>query len=218
MKDSMHLVFLGPPGAGKGTLADLFEERKGWQHISTGDLLREEVKKGTPLGKSAKKYMDKGLLVPDKLVVDVLRKNLDTSRGFILDGFPRNRHQAESLDESGIDIDLAIEFKVSLTTIIERLAGRRICRKCGKIYHLKNHPPKKEGRCDECGGVLYQREDDKEEVIRKRMEIYEKEAEEVSGYYREKGRLREISAEGKREEIFSRIEEAIREYGAGKKT
>ncbi len=207
------LVFLGPPGAGKGTLADMFEERKGWKHLSTGDLLREEVKKKSELGLKAKEYMDKGLLVPDELVVELLKNHLDASKGFILDGFPRNLRQAQILEKEGIEVDLAINFKVSAETIIFRLSGRRICSRCGRIYHLINIPPKKEGICDECGSPLYQREDDKEEVIRKRLEVYEKEIAEVLKFYKERNKLKEISAEGQAEEIYKRIEKVIVEYG-----
>ena len=213
----MKLILLGPPGAGKGTLAEMLEERKGLSHISTGDLLRKEVKENTSLGKEAKRFMDKGLLVPDTLVVDVLKKNLNLGRGFVLDGFPRNINQAEMLEENGIDIDLAINLRVRDSTIISRLSGRRICSKCGKIYHLVNMPPKKRGICDICGGVLFQREDDKEDVIRRRLEIYRKENEGVIGYYADRLKLKEVDANAEAEETYKRLIEVIGEDGKERK-
>jgi len=213
----MKLILLGPPGAGKGTLAEMLEERKGLSHISTGDLLRKEVKENTSLGKEAKRFMDKGLLVPDTLVVDVLKKNLNLGRGFVLDGFPRNINQAEMLEENGIDIDLAINLRVRDSTVISRLSGRRICSKCGKIYHLVNMPPQKRGICDICGGVLFQREDDKEDVIRRRLEVYRKENEGVIGYYADRLKLKEVDANAEAEETYKRLIEVIGEDGKERK-
>ena len=213
----MKLILLGPPGAGKGTLAEMLEERKGLSHISTGDLLRKEVKENTSLGKEAKRFMEKGLLVPDALVVEVLKKNLNLDRGFVLDGFPRNINQAEMLEENGIDIDLAINLRVRDSTVISRLSGRRICSKCGKIYHLVNMPPQKRGICDICGGVLFQREDDKEDVIRRRLEIYRKENEGVIGYYADRLKLKEVDANAEAEETYKRLIEVIGEDGKERK-
>ncbi len=213
----MKIILLGPPGAGKGTLAKLLEERKGFSHISTGDLLRKEVKENTALGAKAKKFMEKGLLVPDSLVVEVLKKNLNPNGSFVLDGFPRNISQAKMLEENNIDADTAISLKVKDAIVISRLSGRRICSKCGKIYHLVNMPPKKEGVCDVCGGALFQREDDREEVIKKRLEVYRKESEELIGYYAERSKLKEVDANAEAEETYRKLIEVLGEDGKKRK-
>ncbi|NOZ63336.1 MAG: adenylate kinase [Caldiserica bacterium] len=209
----MRIILLGAPGAGKGTLAEMLEERKGLSHISTGDLLRKEVKENTALGKEARKFMDKGLLVPDALVVEVLKKNLNSDSGFVLDGFPRNINQAKMLEENDIDVDTVISLRVKDAIIISRLSGRRICSKCGKIYHLVNMPPKKEGVCDVCGGALFQREDDREEVIKKRLEIYRKESEELIDYYAKRSKLKEVDANAEAEDTYGKLIEVLEEDG-----
>ncbi len=193
----MKIVMLGPPGSGKGTYSSRLSKKLGIPHISTGDLLREEVSKGSDLGKKAKEYMDKGELVPNEIVLEILKQRLqqpDCEKGFILDGFPRNLEQAKIL-ETITKIDLVIYLDVPDEIIIERLSNRRICKKCGAIYNLKTMPPKVPGKCDICGGELYQREDDKPEVVKRRLETYRKETTPLIQYYREKGILSEFKVE-----------------------
>ncbi|HEX32524.1 MAG TPA: nucleoside monophosphate kinase, partial [Candidatus Acetothermia bacterium] len=161
------IILLGPPGAGKGTQAKLLAAKNGLAHLSTGDILRDEVARGTDLGKKAKEYMDRGDLVPDQLIIDMIRGRLDESAGFILDGFPRTVTQAEALEKIVV-MDIAINIALSREDVIKRLSSRRVCRKCGKIYNLLYNPPAVDGVCDECGGELYQRDDDKREVIENR--------------------------------------------------
>ncbi|HZX45085.1 MAG TPA: adenylate kinase [Candidatus Nanoarchaeia archaeon] len=193
----MNLVFLGPPGVGKGTVAKDVVKVKGIPQISTGDLLRAAVKKGTSIGKKAKRYMDEGKLVPDDLVIGLLKDRIlegDCGDGFILDGFPRTIPQAEALEQD-IEIDKVINFKASDEMIILRTSGRRVCRNCGAIYHIKNIPPKVPGKCDKCGGELYQREDDNEETVKKRLEVYRQETAPLIEYYRKKGLLIDVETE-----------------------
>ncbi|RLA81911.1 MAG: adenylate kinase [Deltaproteobacteria bacterium] len=212
----MNLIFLGPPGSGKGTQAKMLVDKYGIPQISTGDILREAVKEGTPLGKEAKKYMDEGKLVPDEVVVGIVRERLkepDCTKGFILDGFPRTIPQAEALDktlqEMGKGIDHVLSLEVDREELVRRLSGRRTCKKCGAMYHIIFDPPKKDGVCDRCGGELYQRDDDKEETIRERLRVYEEQTAPLIEYYRKKGLLRPIDGVGKIEEIFARIRETI---------
>jgi len=192
----VNLVLLGPPGVGKGTYAKELSKKLGIPHISTGDIFREEVKKRSPLGLKVKEYLDKGLLVPDEIVNEVVRQRLskeDCKKGFILDGYPRTLAQAKALDAM-TKIDAALYFTAPKEVIIERVSGRRICPKCGAIYHIKNIPPKKPGICDVCGTPLIQREDDKPEVVEKRLKVYEETMKPVIDYYREKGLLIEVDA------------------------
>jgi adenylate kinase len=198
----MRVVFLGPPGAGKGTVAKLLSRRHALPHISTGDLLRAHIREKTGLGKKAASYVEAGKLVPDDLVIEMMRERLleaDASRGFILDGFPRTEGQAQALgamlQEEGMALDHALNFEVTDETILRRLAGRRTCERCGEIYHVTNIPPKREGRCDRCEGTLIQREDDKAETILKRLEVYRKETAPVIGYYGKEGLLRSVSGD-----------------------
>lgn len=198
----MRMVFLGPPGAGKGTQAVMFSERLGMLHLSTGDILRENVKKGTAIGKKAKSFMEKGDLVPDDIVIEMMLETIktgDKAKGFILDGFPRTLYQAEKLDAAlgrlSMPIDMVIYFKTSMDIVIFRLTGRRLCRDCGANYHVINMPPKKEGICDKCGGELYRRKDDNEDTIKKRLEVYDDQTEGLIGYYGKKGILKEISGD-----------------------
>jgi adenylate kinase len=198
----MNLILLGPPGAGKGTQAKVLSQKFNTPHISTGDMLRETVSKGTPLGREAKGYMLKGELVPDSLVVEIVKETLLTEKvknGFILDGFPRTLQQAKILDRTleNIDkkLDMVLYFKTSLETSIGRLSGRRVCKKCGANFHIKNIPPKKEGVCDYCGGELYQRKDDQEETVKRRWSVYNEETTPLITYYRRKGILREVSGD-----------------------
>lgn len=208
----MRLVFLGPPGAGKGTQAKVISERFGTPHISTGDILREAVGNNTPVGKQAKGYMDKGELVPDgiviKIVVDRLSK-ADVKRGFILDGFPRTKNQAVSLeaelDKIGLGIDNVIYFDTSEETSIARLTGRRVCRSCGMNYHIVNMRPKKDNVCDACGSELYQRDDDRVETVKNRLKVYRRQTEDLIDYYKSRGILEEVSGELNVEEVFNKL-------------
>lgn len=193
----MNLIFLGPPGVGKGTIAKEIVKEKGIPQISTGDLLREAVKEGSMLGKKAKEFMDAGKLVPDDLVINLLKGRIqkdDCEDGFILDGFPRTIPQAEAL-EGEVQIDKVLNFKAKDKTVISRISGRRTCKKCNAIYHVKNIPPKVKGICDKCGGELYQRDDDKEETVKKRLETYKKQTEPLIEYYKEKDILVDIETE-----------------------
>lgn len=200
----MRIVVLGPPGAGKGTQAEMLERELGLKHLSTGDILREEVRKGTELGKRAEKYMKSGELVPDDLIVEMMEKEISKYDNFVLDGFPRNLKQAEALDKM-CRIDKVILLEVPDEVILERLSLRRSCPKCNRVYHLKYNPPKEDEICDYCGAKLYQRDDDKEEVIKKRLEVYRKETEPIAKFYREKGILVKVNGSKSIEEIFSDI-------------
>ncbi|MBM3250134.1 MAG: adenylate kinase [Candidatus Omnitrophica bacterium] len=198
----MRMVLLGPPGAGKGTQAIRLAERLKLPHISTGDLLRENVKNNTDLGKEAKGYMEKGLLVPDELVAKMLAMRFrqpDTKKGFILDGYPRNLAQAQTLDDllNGVKmaLDLVAYLDSSEAVIIQRLSGRRVCSGCGANFHVKNMPPKAEGICDNCGANLYQRSDDNEETVMVRLQVYQKEAASLIKYYQDQRRLARFNAD-----------------------
>ncbi|MFH1655560.1 MAG: adenylate kinase [Candidatus Omnitrophota bacterium] len=199
----MKLILLGPPGAGKGTQAKILNEGLKIPHISTGDMLREEVKNQTELGKEVKKIMDSGALVPDNLINKVIEDRLgrdDTKKGFILDGFPRTEAQAITLDEilkknSSGGIDLVLYFDATLKIIIERLSGRLVCRNCGVNFHKKNVPPKKDMICDFCNGQLYQRDDDKEDTVKNRIKVYEEKISPLIDYYQKQNKVRKINAD-----------------------
>ena len=205
----MRLVLLGPPGAGKGTQSVVLSREYKIPHISTGDILRESVKAGLPLGLKAKAFMDKGALVPDEIVTGIVAERLkepDTRKGFILDGFPRTVNQALALDAAlkkiGSGIDMAIYFETSSRVAIERLSGRRVCKSCGFNYHVKNIPPKIEGVCDKCGGELFQRPDDKEATVLNRLKVYEAETKPLIEYYIKKGILKKVSGDLGVEDLF----------------
>lgn len=211
----MRLVFLGPPGIGKGTYASAISRLFGIPHISTGDIFREEIRKGTELGRLVKQYVERGELVPDDIVIEVVKRRLsqeDCRRGFILDGFPRTLRQAEALDQI-TRIDLVLNFVAPDEVIIDRLAGRRICRRCGAIYHIKYMPPKEPGKCDRCGGELYQREDDKPEVIRHRLELYRQQFAPIIEYYRRKGILEDVDASEHADKVIPRILQVLKRRG-----
>ena len=215
----MQLVLFGPPGAGKGTQATFLSGELNIPHISTGDILRENVKNGTALGKKAKAYMDKGELVPDKILIDLIKERLqkpDTRKGFILDGFPRTIPQAEALDEILEDInkrlDVVINVDVAAGELVRRLSGRWSCKSCGAPYNLKTKPPKVAGICDICGGELYQRDDDKEAAINNRIAVYKKQTEPVLDYYKKKGLLANIDGEREIDEVTSDIRKALKKF------
>jgi len=198
----MRIIFLGPPGAGKGTHAKLLTEHYHIPHISTGDILREASRNGSPLGQKVNAFMREGRLVPDAIVTEIVAERLkqkDAKEGFILDGFPRNRSQAESLDEllstAGLAADLVIYFDTPEETLVRRLAGRLVCKRCGANYHLVNIPPKVQGVCDLCRGFLTQREDDREETVRKRLLVYQDETAGLVDYYKQSKKLRVVSGD-----------------------
>ena len=212
----MNIILLGGPGAGKGTQAKLIVEKYGIPQISTGDMLREAVKQGTELGKKAKEYMDKGELVPDEIVIGIVKERLkqpDCEKGFILDGFPRTIAQAEALDkmleELGKKIDAVINIHVPEEEIIKRIVNRRTCKKCGAIYHLIYSPPKEPNKCDKCGGELYQRDDDKEETVRERLRVYREQTEPLIEYYKKKGILYNVDGTKDINGVFEEIKSIL---------
>ncbi len=188
----MNLIFLGAPGAGKGTQAEMVCEKLGIPAVSTGNMLREAVKNGTAAGLAAKEYMDRGDLVPDEIVVGILKDRIaqdDAKNGFILDGFPRTVAQAETLDKMGVRIDKVVEIYVPDDKICARMSGRRVCENCGASYHLEYKPTKTEGVCDSCGGKVVQRIDDKPETVLSRLATYHEKTAPLKGYYESKGKL-----------------------------
>ncbi len=201
-----NLVFLGPPGAGKGTQAKRLSQEMGLLHISTGDLLREAVRKETDLGKKAKEYMEKGELVPDDLIIALIEEVMPAGGGVIFDGFPRTIAQAEALDRmlsgKGLDLSKVIFFDVEDNLVVERLSGRRVCPSCGEVYHIKYNPPKEDDVCDRCGTKLIQRKDDKEEVVRNRLSVYREQTQPLIDYYKQKGILVRLDAGRDIEEIY----------------
>jgi adenylate kinase len=213
----MRMIFLGPPGIGKGTHAEIVSRRYGVPKVSTGEIMREEVKKGTDLGNEVRSYMDSGDLVPDELVIDIIKKRIredDCIKGFILDGFPRTVTQADELEDI-TKIDLVLNLTAPHRVIIERITGRLTCRKCGAAYHKKNIPPKKQGECDICGGELYHREDQNKEAVEKRLEMYENRTKPLVEYYRKRGILVEVNVEGDKERVSKKIDKAINGFVSG---
>jgi adenylate kinase len=198
----VNILFMGPPGAGKGTQAERIAGKFGVPHISTGDVFRLAMKEGTPLGQKAKEYVDQGLYVPDEVTNGIVRDRLaepDCERGFLLDGFPRTLAQAQALDQMladmGRKIDHVINLKVDRSLLLARLTGRRICKSCGATYHVLFNPSKQEGICDKCGGELYQRSDDTEEKVGTRLDEYTSKTAPLLTYYGNKGLLREVDGE-----------------------
>ena len=212
----MRIVLLGAPGAGKGTQAKKLIEKYGMPQISTGDLLRAAVSAGSPLGKEAKSYMDKGELVPDRVVLGMVEERLkqdDCKKGYILDGFPRNTAQAEALDKMlaslNMQLTAALSVDVPFEDLMKRLTGRRTCKACGQMYNMYFKPPAKEGVCDKCSGELFQRDDDKEATIKKRLEVYNAQTAPLIDYYGKKGIVKTVSGTGSIDDIFKKVTEAL---------
>lgn len=212
----MNIILLGPPGAGKGTQSKTLAKRLNLPHISTGDLLRQNVAADTDLGRQAKGYMNKGELVPDELVAGMLDNRFsqaDIKNGFILDGYPRNQAQAQNLDKilknKEAQIDFVIYLDTSVPVIIQRLSGRLVCKQCGANFHKTNMPPKVALKCDHCSGVLYQRCDDKEETIHNRLEVYRKEVASLIGYYEKASRLYRLAADEEAGIVLDKIVDLI---------
>ena len=213
----MRLVFLGPPGAGKGTQAVRYAKESTLPHVSTGDMLRDAVAKGTAAGKKAKPIMEAGGLVSDDIVLACVEERLgtDAKAGFILDGYPRNVQQAKDLEtvlaRHGMSLDGVVNFDLKIETIVPRMAGRRSCPKDGAVYHVTGNPPKKAaGKCDLCGGDLVQRADDKEEVVRERMKTYAQKTEPLIQHYAEKGLIITVDADGGVEQVYKRLSDALK--------
>ena len=211
----MRVVLVGPPGSGKGTQGGLLERELSVPHISSGELLRESAAAGTPEGRQAKEFMDRGQLVPDELVIELIKSRVarpDCRRGFVLDGFPRNPAQADKLQEvlrdNGVDHVIALE--VPTQVIVGRLSGRRTCRQCGTLFHTAFNPPKVEGRCDACGGELFIRDDDQETTVRERLAVYHRQTEPMMGYYDARGLLRRVNGEANTRQVTDRILAVVR--------
>jgi adenylate kinase len=216
----MYVILLGAPGAGKGTQAVMMAEKTGLVQVASGDLFRKALAEQTELGKKAKTYMDQGKLVPNEITIQMVLERLagpDVSRGAILDGFPRNLEQARALDKAMADqakaIDKVVYIKVSEGELLKRLGGRWICRQCQAPYHEVDSPPKVKGVCDRCGGELYQRDDDKPETVRKRLEVYLAETSPLIDYYRQSGKLLEINGEGSTAAVSEKILAALQAGG-----
>ncbi|HOB87651.1 MAG TPA: adenylate kinase [Bacillota bacterium] len=212
----MIIVLLGPPGAGKGTQAERMVQKYSLAYISTGDILRSAVKSGSPLGTKAREYMEKGQLVPDELVVNIVKERLlepDCARGALLDGFPRSVSQAQALESVlsplGKKIDRVIHIDVTEDELVARLTGRRVCRECGSSYHIKFNPPKVRNVCDHCGGELFQREDDSLNTVKERLAVYREQTEPLIQYYSRQGLLSTINGNDDIDEIFARIVEIL---------
>lgn len=213
----MKLVVMGAPGVGKGTYTELLSKRYKLPHVSTGDMFRKEIKKGTRIGKLAKEIIDKGGLVPDDITTNMLKKRLgrkDCVNGFILDGYPRNIEQAKALEKI-TKIDKVINFVAPDEVITDRVSGRIICKKCGAIYHIKNIPPKKPGVCDACGGELYQREDDNPQSVKVRLKVYHEKTAPLIGYYKDKGLLADVDVSTPYKEYVKVLEQLDKVLGIG---
>ena len=213
----MNLILMGAPGAGKGTQSEKIAAKWNIPAISTGDMLRAAIREGTNLGKTAKGYMDAGALVPDEVVIGIIRDYLASDvckNGFILDGFPRSIPQAEALDGMGVKIDVVLSIEVDDETIIERMSGRRICSGCGASYHVKYKPSEKENVCDKCGASLYIRNDDAAETVKNRLDTYHNQTEPLKTYYDNKGLLVTVKGQEKVEDTTALVFAALEKFGA----
>lgn len=214
----MIVILLGPPGSGKGTQAKRLLEEKKWPQLSTGDMLRSAISRGTDLGKKAKEFMDAGDLVPDSVVIGLIEERTqetDCKEGYILDGFPRTIPQAEALDalldKTGCGVNRAVLFEVEDSIVTDRLSGRRTCEKCGAIFHVTQNPPQKEGVCDSCGAeALVQRDDDRAEVVQNRLKVYREKTASLVDYYRQQGKLETINATDAPEKVYSSLLGALK--------
>jgi adenylate kinases len=204
------IVLLGPPGSGKGTQAERLDDELGFARLSTGDMLREAARNQTPLGIKAKEYMDAGKLVPNDLVIGLMKDKIATLKGgFILDGYPRTIEQADALS-GAVDIDVAVNLDVADSELVDRLTKRRSCAKCNVVYHLLYKPPKSEGKCDKCGEALFQRDDDTEKTVKERLEVYRKNTFPLIEYYEKKGKLVNIDGTGDINGIYEEIKKALK--------
>jgi len=213
----LNLLIMGPPGAGKGTQAEMLVKELAITHISTGDMFRNAIKEGTEMGKKAKEYMDRGELVPDEVVVGMVKDRLsqpDCAKGFLLDGFPRTLPQARALDETlqsmGIKLDGVINIDVPRERLMARLTGRRVCKNCGASYHILFNPPQTPGKCNACGGELYQRSDDNEEAVANRLDVYAAQTQPLIDYYKEKGLLKNINGDQEIGKVLADILTSLR--------
>lgn len=210
----MKIIFLGAPGAGKGTQAEVVAEKFGIPTVSTGNIIREALKNGTEMGLKAKSFIEAGQLVPDEVVIGIIKERLakdDCKNGFILDGFPRTIPQAEALDAMGISIDKVVDIEVPDENIMERMTGRRVCGKCGASYHLMFKKPLKDGICDSCGGELVQRKDDAPETVSDRLHVYHEQTEPLKDFYEKAGKLSVVEGLGAVSEITERVLKALEE-------
>ena len=208
----MKLILLGAPGAGKGTQAEILSKKLNIPTISTGNILRAAIKNGTPVGLKAKEYVESGALVPDAVIVGIMKERLagpDCAGGYILDGMPRTIPQAEALEENGIEIDCALSLEVADAAIVERMGGRRTCPDCGATYHVVNNPPKTEGKCDACGAALTIRKDDAPETVKARLATYHVETEPLKEFYARRARLKTVDDQGSIEATTAAIEKAL---------
>lgn len=209
----IRIVLFGAPGSGKGTQGDLLEDKYGYKKISTGDLIRAEVKAGSNIGNKVKTIMEKGELVSDEIIIEMVKNRVkqdDITVGYTMDGFPRTLDQAIALSKIPVEQEVAVFLDVNENAVVERLVSRLTCKSCGAIFNIKNKPPKQEGTCDECGGQLERRKDDNEETIRNRIAVYREQTEPAVKYYRENSTLYEVDADGTVNEIFSRLEEIVK--------
>lgn len=212
----MRLVFIGPPGAGKGTQAKLVSSARGIPHVSTGDMLRGAMAEGSPLGDQAAEFIRAGQLVPDEIMIGIIRDRLrrpDCRNGFVLDGFPRTLAQAEALERTLADLEQSltavVRFVCDEETVVKRICGRRVCRACSAIYHAEASPPGKDGVCDKCAGELIQRDDDREETVRRRLKVYHKQTAPLFDYYRRAGVLHEVTCEDGIEAVAQGVEREL---------